>query len=99
MSRKNGKEISVAEAAECLKVTERTVINFIRSKKLKATKLGKRWFADDVSIQNLSPDTDNSKVFESEKVVAGKLWISWTANPKEADAAREASRLCTSSAT
>lgn len=43
-------EISVAEAALLLDVTERTVLNLIKSKKVRAVKVGKRWFVDRASL-------------------------------------------------
>ncbi len=67
MSKKKGKEISVADVADFLKVTERTVINLIRSKQLKAAKVGKRWFVDELSVRNLSAGAElDVKVSERE---------------------------------
>ena len=43
-------EISVANAAQILKVSERTVLNFIKTKQIRAIKVGKSWFVDESSV-------------------------------------------------
>jgi excisionase family DNA binding protein len=43
--KKKGKEISVKKAAQSLNLSERTVLNFIKQKKLEAIKVGRDWFA------------------------------------------------------
>ncbi len=42
--KKKGKEISVKKAAQSLNLSERTVLNFIKQKKLEAIKVGRDWF-------------------------------------------------------
>lgn len=46
----HGVEVSVTDAAQILQVTERTVLNFIREKRIIAVKVGKSWFVDQASI-------------------------------------------------
>ena len=48
--KKKGKEISVKKAAQSLKLSERTVLNFIKQKKLEAIKVGRDWFIDHASF-------------------------------------------------
>lgn len=48
--KKKGKEISVKKAAQMLKLSERTVLNFIKQKKLEAIKVGRDWFIDYASF-------------------------------------------------
>jgi excisionase family DNA binding protein len=43
-------ELSVAAAAQVLQVTERTILNFIRGKQIRAVKVGKSWFVDKASV-------------------------------------------------
>lgn len=49
----HGVEVSVTDAAQILQVTERTVLNFIREKRIIAVKVGKSWFVDHASILTL----------------------------------------------
>lgn len=44
-------ELGVGEAAATLNVSERTVINFIRTRRIQALKVGKRWFMDRASLE------------------------------------------------
>ncbi len=48
--KKKGKEISVKKAAQSLNLSERTVLNFIKQKKLEAIKVGRDWFIDHASF-------------------------------------------------
>lgn len=48
--KKKGKEISVKKAAQSLRLSERTVLNFIKQKKLEAIKVGRDWFIDHASF-------------------------------------------------
>lgn len=48
--KKKGKEISVKKAAQSLNLSERTVLNFIKQKKLDAIKVGRDWFIDHASF-------------------------------------------------
>jgi excisionase family DNA binding protein len=48
--KKKGKEISVKKAAKSLKLSERTVLNFIKQKNLEAIKVGRDWFIDYASF-------------------------------------------------
>ncbi len=48
--KKKGKEISVKKAAQSLRLSERTVLNFIKQKKLEAIKVGRDWFIDYASF-------------------------------------------------
>jgi len=48
--KKKGKEISVKIAAQKLNLTERTILNFIKQKKLEAIKVGRDWFIDYASF-------------------------------------------------
>ena len=48
--KKKGKEISVKKAAQLLNLSERTVLNFIKQKKLEAIKVGRDWFIDYASF-------------------------------------------------
>lgn len=47
----NQQEISVAEAAKLLNTSDRTVINFIKTKKIVAVKVRKSWFVDRKSVE------------------------------------------------
>jgi excisionase family DNA binding protein len=48
------REITVSEAAAALRVSERTVLNFIKEKRIKAVKVGKKWFVDAQSVRDLA---------------------------------------------
>ena len=52
--KKSGKEISVKKAAQILNLSERTVLNFIKQKKLIAIKVGRDWFIDYASFISFS---------------------------------------------
>jgi len=41
--KKKGKELSVKKAAQMLNLSERTVLNFIKQKKIDAIKVGQDW--------------------------------------------------------
>ena len=43
-------ECSVEQAADCLQVSDRSILNYIRAKKVKALKVGKQWFVDVASL-------------------------------------------------
>lgn len=47
----NHTEISVDYVAKTLNVSERTVLNYIKTHQISATKVGKRWFIDRVSFE------------------------------------------------
>ena len=44
-------EISATVAAQILGVSERTVLNFIRQKQIRAVKVGKSWFVQKDSVE------------------------------------------------
>ena len=48
--KKKGREISVKKAAQSLNLSERTVLNFIKQKKLEAIKVGRDWYIDYASF-------------------------------------------------
>lgn len=52
--KKKGKEISVKKAAQVLNLSERTVLNFIKQKKIEAIKVGRDWFIDYASFVSFS---------------------------------------------
>ena len=52
--KKNGKEISVKKAAQMINLSERTVLNFIKQKKIIAIKVGRDWFIDYASFVSFS---------------------------------------------
>ena len=47
-------EVSVEQAASILGTTSRTVLNYIGSKQIKATKVGKSWFVDSASLESFA---------------------------------------------
>lgn len=51
---KSGKEISVKKASQLLNLSERTVLNFIKQKKIEAIKVGRDWFIDYASFISFS---------------------------------------------
>lgn len=52
--KKSGKEISVKKASQLLNLSERTVLNFIKQKKIQAIKVGRDWFIDYASFVSFS---------------------------------------------
>lgn len=52
--KKKGKELSVKKAAQMLNLSERTVLNFIKQKKIEAIKVGRDWFIDYASFVSFS---------------------------------------------
>jgi len=80
MKKGKGKEASVDEASQVLDVTPRTVINYINSKEIEATKVGKSWFINRASLEafkqryklglNAPPsqgeDSENAEIKDSE---------------------------------
>jgi excisionase family DNA binding protein len=56
------REITVSEAAAALRVSERTVLNFIKEKRIKAVKVGKKWFVDAQSVRDLASGGGRSGV-------------------------------------
>jgi len=52
-------EISATVAAQILGVSERTVLNFIRQKQLRAIKVGKSWFVEKASVEDLRIQRSN----------------------------------------
>jgi len=62
-------EVSVAEAAQLLQVTERSILNFIRGHQIRATKVGKSWFLDKASVLAFQAERSTSHVGVSEKSV------------------------------
>jgi excisionase family DNA binding protein len=62
--KKKGKEISVKKAAQFLKLSERTVINFIKQKKIEAIKVGRDWFVDYASFVSFAQKYD-MRIFET----------------------------------
>jgi excisionase family DNA binding protein len=73
--KKKGKEISVKKAAQSLNLSERTVLNFIKQKKLEAIKVGRDWFIDYASFVSfaLKYDIPISERDESLSEKFGKL--------------------------
>lgn len=70
--KKSGKEISVKKAAQILNLSERTVLNFIKQKKLIAIKVGRDWFIDYASFISFSEKYEfdasaNSENFRNEE--------------------------------
>ena len=51
-------EVSVADAAKQLSKTERTVLGYIAEKRLKAKKVGRKWFVDQKSLTTLAKKLD-----------------------------------------
>ena len=47
---KSQSEVSVKEAGEILKVSDRSILNFIKTKRIQAIKVGRDWFIDYASI-------------------------------------------------
>lgn len=62
-------EVSVAEAAQLLQVTERSILNFIRGHQIRATKVGKSWFLDKASVLAFQAERSTSHVGVSENNV------------------------------
>ena len=52
--KKSGKEISVKKASQLLNLSERTVLNYIKQKKIEAIKVGRDWFIDYASFISFS---------------------------------------------
>lgn len=52
--KKSGKEISVKKASQLLNLSERTILNFIKQKKIEAIKVGRDWFIDYASFISFS---------------------------------------------
>jgi excisionase family DNA binding protein len=50
---------TLQETADLLKVSTRTVLRYIKSGKLKATKIG-QWRINEISLQNFLSDNQNS---------------------------------------
>ena len=61
--KKKGKEINVKRAAELLNLSERTVLNFIKQKKIDAIKVGRDWFIDYASFVSFALKYD-MRIFE-----------------------------------
>lgn len=59
----------MAEAAQLLQVTERSILNFIRGHQIRATKVGKSWFLDKASVLAFQAERLTSHVGVSEKSV------------------------------
>ena len=51
-SSENSTEINVDQVAAILEVSERTVLNYIKARQIKAVKVGKRWFVDRASFES-----------------------------------------------
>lgn len=51
MSSKRFLEVNVKVASQMLRVTERSVLNYLRDHRIKGTKVGKEWFVDKASIE------------------------------------------------
>jgi excisionase family DNA binding protein len=57
-------EISATAAAQILGVSERSVLNFIRQKQLRAVKVGKSWFVEKASVEDLQIQRSNYMTLE-----------------------------------
>lgn len=70
--KKKGKELSVKKAAQLLNLSERTVLNFIKQKKIQAIKVGRDWFIDYASFISFSEkhEFEISNVSEREDLVS-----------------------------
>ena len=55
-------EISATVAAQILGVSERTVLNFIRQKQLRAVKVGKSWFVQKDSVEAFKIQRSSSMI-------------------------------------
>lgn len=51
MSNKRYLEVNVKIASQMLRVTERSVLNYLRDHRINGTKVGKEWFVDRASIE------------------------------------------------
>lgn len=47
-------EVNVKVASQMLRVTERSVLNYLRDHRIKGTKVGKEWFVDKASIESFA---------------------------------------------
>lgn len=72
-------EVSVDQASKILGVSERMVLNYIKAKRIKALRVGKRWFVDQVSLEAFRQESGLAK--RSEAAISATSEISEISEP------------------
>ena len=71
-----GVEVSVQQAAQILGVTERSIINYIRSRDIAALKVGKEWHVDHASLMVFQQKTGLSGMLDERSVQSQQSLLS-----------------------
>ncbi len=89
--KRKGSEISVKKASQLLNLSERTVLNFIKQKKIIAIKVGRDWFIDYASFVSFSEkyEFEMSNVSEGSDVLSEKFGKV----PKDSETIRNVSEI------